>query len=393
MAGSDSSAPPYDVGEDAVFVCYSGQEAELACHLALNWPLPAHVVDLIVVYRMAINGLGGCQDIGLLDALTRCQIPLRISLAEKKKTQLRAAQGWPFNPAEREWLMSYCAGDVEDESELLMALAVPALSPVALWHGRFIAALTRMWWRGVPIDPAYVPLVTDPEMRLALRNRILAEFQADFPIYDEDGTRKDEKFVAWLEVRGISVPRTKTGRASFALAALEQLALDHPGQPELALYAEAKQTLDQLKKFSLPVGADNRLRVWFAPFGTKTSRANPPTNAYIYNLPAWMRATMMAPAGRALAYLDFTAMEFGLSATVTDSATMQAFYQSGDPYLATAIAAGTVPPDATKATHPQERDLYKTGVLACLYGIAAGSLGKRLREPIGRARRFLRMHH
>jgi DNA polymerase I len=86
-------------------------------------------------------------------------------------------------------------------------------------------------------------------------------------------------------------------------------------------------------------------------------------------------------------------MEFGLSAVVTDSATMKAFYQTADPYLATAIAAAAVPPHANKNTHPEARSRYKTGVLACLYGIAARSLGKRLREPIGRARQFLQMHH
>lgn len=385
--------PPYDIDENSLFICYSGQEAELACHLKLGWKLPTNIADLIVVYRMAINGLGGCQNIGLFDALTRCQIPLRMSLAEKKKAQLRAAQGWPFTAAEQDWLLDYCRGDVEDETALLLALMPAALSPVALWHGRFIAALARMWWRGVPIDPVYVPLVTSAEMRLELHRRILAEFQNDFPIYDETGTRKDEKFVTWLEDRGIPVPRTKTGRVSFALATLQRLAADHPDRPELALYAEAKQTLDQLKDYNLPIGRDCRLRAWFAPFGTITGRANPPTNAYIYNLPAWSRATMMPSPGRSLAYLDFASMEFGLSAVVTSSATMKAFYGTGEPYLATASAAGAVPRGATKKTHPEERKRYKTGVLASLYGIAAASLGQRLREPTGRARQFLQMHH
>jgi hypothetical protein len=383
-------SPPYDIGENAVFVCYSGQEAELACHLALGWALPVNVVDLIVVYRMAINGRGGCQNVGLLEALARYNIPTTATPAEKKRAQLRAAQGWPFTTAEREWLLDYCRGDVHDECALLQTLGAMALSPVALWHGKALIALAMAWWRGVPIDPAYVPVTTDPVHRLALRHQIITDINRDFPIYDESDTRKADKFESWLITHGIPVPRTPTGRVSFALETIERLARDYPA---LAPYAETKRTLDQLRDYTLPIGADNRLRAWFAPFLTKTSRAAPATNSYIYSLPAWMRATMLPATNTALGYVDYKAMEFGLAAAVTGDRTMAAFYRSGDPYLATAIAAGAVPPGATKDSHPAQRELYKTGVLACLYGIGPVSLAQRLQQPVSFARRFLDTHH
>jgi DNA polymerase-1 len=383
-----SDEPPYDISEDALFVCYSGMEAELACHLALGWPLPANVVDLIVEYRMAINGLAGRHKLGLLDALARWDIPLRTSPEEKKRAQQRAIWGWPFAPEDQEWLLRYCKTDVAEECDLLLKLGGQPLSPGAVWRGKFIKALARMWWRGVPIDPHYAPLATDHLARLALRERIIADIRFDVPVYD-GLTLKQAELEAWLDDHGIPAPRTPTGRVSIALDNLARLALDYPA---LGPFAEAQHTLGQLREFSLPVGADNRLRAWFAPFLTKTSRAAPPTNGYIYSLPAWIRSTMLPEPGLALAYLDWQAMEFGLAGALSGDANMMAFYRSGDPYLATAVAAGAVPANATKDSHPVERGLYKTASLACLYGIAANSLAQRLKLPVVFAWEFLRIH-
>jgi DNA polymerase I-like protein with 3'-5' exonuclease and polymerase domains len=91
--------------------------------------------------------------------------------------------------------------------------------------------------------------------------------------------------------------------------------------------------------------------------------------------------------------LDWQAMEFGLAAALSGDSNMVAFYESGDPYLAYAAAAGAIPANATKSSHPVERGIYKVGGLACLFGIAVPSLAARLKRPAPFAREFLRMHH
>src|SRR4051794_5300837 len=48
--------PPYPTGPDTLFVAYFAS-AELTCHLALGWDLPARVLDLYVEFRNALNGL------------------------------------------------------------------------------------------------------------------------------------------------------------------------------------------------------------------------------------------------------------------------------------------------------------------------------------------------
>ena len=52
-----------------LFVAYFAS-AELGCHLALDWPLPARVLDLYVEFRNLTNGLDPYCGNGLLGALT-----------------------------------------------------------------------------------------------------------------------------------------------------------------------------------------------------------------------------------------------------------------------------------------------------------------------------------
>ena len=61
--------PPYPIGPDVLFVAYLAS-AELGCHLALGWPLPARVLDLYVEFRNAANGTKPPNGFGLLGALT-----------------------------------------------------------------------------------------------------------------------------------------------------------------------------------------------------------------------------------------------------------------------------------------------------------------------------------
>jgi DNA polymerase I len=384
--------PPFDIGEDAIVVFYSGMEAELAVLLALGHPLPTNPVDLIVEYRMAINGKGGSQGLGMLEACARLGVVPKGNPQEKKRMRDRVIAGWPFSDAERAEILAYCMGDVEDECAILHALQELGQDPLsahAIWRGRFINSVARMWFRGVPIDPQYVSLATDHMARFRLKERMIGDIRIDYPIYDDNLVLKDALLDQWMGQQGIPVPRTPTGKPGKSTEELSFLARDYPVLDPLV---ESLKTQRQLKDFSLPIGSDCRLRAWFAPFWTITGRNAPPTNGYIYNLPAWMRSTMKPTPGYALAYLDYSAMEFGLAAACSGDKNMTDFYNSGDPYIATAVASGSLPAGATKRSHKDERDLYKTGSLSCLYGIAATSLGLRLKRSTVFAEGFLRMH-
>jgi hypothetical protein len=51
-----AAVPPFDIGDDAVFVAYSAW-AELTCFKVLGWQFPRHVLDLHTAYLAASNVL------------------------------------------------------------------------------------------------------------------------------------------------------------------------------------------------------------------------------------------------------------------------------------------------------------------------------------------------
>jgi DNA polymerase I len=386
------NGPPYDIGEDALLVFYSGMEAELACHLTLGWPLPANCVDLIVEYRMAINGREPTKppQLAMLAAAAQLGVSIKYSPADKDRIRERISLGWPFSETERAEILDYVQTDVDEELALFRALSPQAASRWAVWRGEFIKSVARMWSRGVPIGQRYKALGSDPAARLALRESIIADLRADFPFYD-GVVLKNALLADWLTDHGIPLKRTTSGLASTDQEHLNRLAREYR---ILEPFVEAHHTLGQLKEFALPIGTDLRLRAWFAPFLTATSRAASPTNGYIYNLPAWVRAAMAPPPGAALAYLDYSAMEFGIAAALSRCHNKIQFYNTGEPYLATAVAFGAgIPPGATKQEFPAQRDMFKTGLLACLYGIGRETLAKRLRRPEPYTEKFLCLHH
>src|SRR4051794_11702949 len=60
--------PPYPIDPGSLFVAYFAS-AELGCHLALGWGLPARVLDLYAEFRNLTNGLEPPLGAGLLGAL------------------------------------------------------------------------------------------------------------------------------------------------------------------------------------------------------------------------------------------------------------------------------------------------------------------------------------
>jgi hypothetical protein len=62
------SVPPYPTDASTLFVCFVAN-AECACHLALNWPLPARILDLSPEFRNITNGRLAPEGKGLLGAL------------------------------------------------------------------------------------------------------------------------------------------------------------------------------------------------------------------------------------------------------------------------------------------------------------------------------------
>ena len=83
------SAPPFPTGPDTLFVAYYSS-AELGCFRALQWPMPARILDLFVEFRNLTNGRQLPSGAGLIGALTYFGLD-HIGVIEKK--EMREAIG------------------------------------------------------------------------------------------------------------------------------------------------------------------------------------------------------------------------------------------------------------------------------------------------------------
>jgi DNA polymerase I-like protein with 3'-5' exonuclease and polymerase domains len=107
----------------------------------------------------------------------------------------------------------------------------------------------------------------------------------------------------------------------------------------------------------------------------------------------WLRSLIRPAPGHAVAYVDWSGQEYGIAAALSGDATMQADYQSGDPYLAFGKRIGAVPADATKRTHAQDRDRLKVCCgLGAMYGAGSATVAGTLGIPEWKAREWLRAH-
>ena len=163
--------------------------------------------------------------------------------------------------------------------------------------------------------------------------------------------------------------------------------------PEVSPLRELRHTLSQMRLNDLAVGDDDRNRCLLSAFRARTSRNQPSNTKSIFGPSVWLRGLIRPEPGRAVAYIDWSQQEFGISAALSDDASMMAAYASGDPYLTFAQQAGAAPEGATKETHGDVRGLFKVCALAVQYGMGPKSLAEQLGESEAAARRLLELHH
>jgi hypothetical protein len=377
--------PPYSIGPDVLFVAYLAS-AELSCHLALGWPLPARVLDLYVEFRNRANGLSPPNGFGLLGALAFYGLDA-MDAAEKEAMRKLAIRGGPWTSAEREALLAYCGSDVLALAKLLPAMEPELdLSRAVACRGRYMAAVAKMEWAGVPID-----IETLSRLRNSwtiIQGRLVAEVDYEFGVFD-GLTFKTERWADYLIRRGIPWPRLESGELALDDDTFREMARSYP---DVALMRELRYSLSQLRLGDLAVGADGRNRVMLSPFRAKSGRNAPSNSRFIFGPSTWLRSLIKPESGRAVAYVDWSQQEFGIAASLPGDVAMAEAYFSEDPYLAFGKQAGRIPPDGTKQTHGAERELFKTCVLGVNYGMQAESLARRIGLPTAYGQDLLRLH-
>ena len=386
------AVPPYSTAANSIFVCFVAN-AELACHLALGWPLPVNVLDLSPEFRCIVNGRHVPEGKGLLGALAYYKIH---SIGGKRKAamQHRVIEGWPFSDAEREQILDYCASDVDALAKLLVKMLPDIDLGVALYRGASVAAAALMEHRGVPIDMEIFPQLQDKQTWAAVRDAMVPAIDAKYGVYVQDRngdwTFNAARFENYLTRNGIDWPRLETGKLNLRRKTFEDMSRGYPVLEDLRQLRHAR---DKLRKIKLAVGADGRNRTVLWPFKAKTSRTQPKASEWIFSPAVWLRSLIKPAPGRAVAYIDYSSMEFMLAAALSEDRVMLELYASGDPYLSFAKRVGAIPAEATKTSHKAERDTYKIVLLAAQYGMSAPTLSIRLGIPLFQAQELLYQHH
>ena len=248
-------------------------------------------------------------------------------------------------------------------------------------------SVSRMNKVGVPIDVETLSQLREHwgEIRQSLINRI----DSQFGVY-EDGHFRTRLFCKYLQREGITAwPHTEKGSISLSDDTFKEMSRVHP---QLTTLRELRFSLGQLKLNALTVGRDGRNRVWLSPYGTKTGRNAPSNSKFIFGPATWLRSLLKPEAGRALAYIDYSAQEIGVAAVLSQDAEMIGAYQSGDPYLWLAKRGGYAPESAAKKTHRELREKFKVIYLAANYGMSAHTLSGLLGIPLMEAESFLSLH-
>ena len=376
--------PPYAIGPDSLFIAYYAS-AEMGCHLSLGWPLPINLLDLFTEFRNITNGLPVPCGNGLLGAMAYFGLPCMEAI-EKDSMRSLILRGGPWTSAEQESILDYCESDVITLKKLYGQMESGLDLPHALLRGAFMKAAAHIEFNGIPID-------TDMLERLSSRwdsiqDSLISKIDVNYGVF-EGRTFKLAKFESWLIRNNIPWPRLESGALDLQDDTFKEMARAYR---IVAPLRELRVSLSQMRLSSLSVGRDGRNRCLISAFQARTGRNQPSNSQFIFGPSVWLRGLIRPKPGYGLAYIDWSQQEFGIAAALSGDLNMIEAYQSGDPYLTFAKQAGAVPADATKEFHGPQREQFKQCALAVQYGMGAGSLSKRIGQPVIVATDLIRLH-
>ena len=395
--GEFGGAPPFDIGDDTLFVAYSAW-AELTCFSVLGWEFPAHIFDQHAAYLAASNLLLPYEpnEVRLKQAkglAAACRAYGLDGWAGIDKDDVRKAIGdgtWCGNYTP-EQIMDYCAEDVRMEARLLRAqlhghgrrLPAADTERVMHWSNYSAKAIALIQARGMPIDMRLWNLVQ--ENKDAVIGELIRRFDPsqgdDEPIYASDGTWSGARFGAWLARNGVAAwPRLPSGSIDLKGDTFKLMY----GVPGIEGLHALRDSIGFIAKARLPIGRDGRNRPSLFPFGTATGR-----NAHRkspFNAHAAVRSFMVFPPDKIGVYLDWRTQEIGVAAALSGDESLLRDYAAGDIYHALARMCGlTDDPDPVswKRREPAQRQRMKALQLGISYGMGVPSLARGLdRHPL-----------
>ena len=390
--GEFGTAPPFDVGEDTLFVAYSAW-AEMTCFKVLGWTFPIYIFDLHTAYLAASNILLPYNpDEDRKKPRKRLPDACRAYGIEgweriNKEAIAKDIGGGRWHNYGCEAVFDYCEEDVRMSVKLLRRMLLgntqfPAADvPRALhWSNYSAKSIALIQARGIPIDTALWDLVQGN--KAAVIRELLRQFDPSYgdndPIYTPDGEWSYARFEQWLLRAGITHwPRLDSGKLDIDGDAFRSM-YHLPGIEGLHAL---RDSVGFIAKARMPIGADGRNRPSLFPFGTATGR-----NAHAkspYNAHAGVRGFIRFPPDKIGVYLDWRTQEVGIAAVRSGDRALMADYRRGDIYHALARLCGLTDnpdPEHWKRHNSNMRQRMKPLQLGINYGMGVPSLAKGLNQ-------------
>lgn len=327
-----------------------------------------------------------------------------------------------FSSDDRLSILSYNESDVEYLPRLQKAISnfVARKLPKHELKRFFQDATTRaayavesafMVTRGYPINVEWARNLTDNVEPLL--DECCRDINSQFPeLPPFEYNKKTKRWKAnqrnwrtWIRQKGLHTKWAMTDGGKSGIKNLS-LALDafeehfsyqhtyprgHYGA-QIIRYLKLKQSLNGFrekagkdkKTFWDYVGPDGRVRPYFNIYGAQSSRSQPSATSYIHLKPAWQRTIVHPKKGKMIVGIDYASQEVLIAALLSGDMKLTNTYASGDVYLASGKAIGTIPAHGTKATHKKERDQQKPVVLGWMYWMTGHGLSADLTDKTGR---------
>lgn len=337
-----------------------------------------------------------------------------------------------FNEKDKQDILLYCDGDITYlphiheymNSVLDISVYIGDTHGTREHHqlkrGEFAAHVAIMESTGIPL---HMESVKNLRRNVSLiKDKVITDLVEEFyPFYVRQKKNKADIMGRWVDkysnfAEFIETKIDKSIAATWKKTSSDRYSADDEylktmeGIPEIKAYRETRKILNQIKWFRVPdeskketdlfdnIGSDGHMRTFFGIYGTQTARNAPAAKRFIFAMSAWLRCLIRPPEGYVVVELDYGAQEFAIAAIQSNDPIMLEAYKSGDPYLYLAKAAGAVPKEGTRETHPKERDLFKSTTLGLQYGMGEKKLAIKLSADMRRyvsveeARKLIRFY-
>lgn len=161
---------------------------------------------------------------------------------------------------------------------------------------------------------------------------------------------------------------------------LKELANHHP---DLTMFYQSITFINAINSSDLrQLSNDGYIKPSLFLMSQKTGRNSPkPSEGYLLNAGAWIRSLITPKPDHCVIAIDWCQQEIGIAAVLSGDQKLMQTYNTvdGDVYIALAKQAGFAPPSATKYTHPEVRQIFKTVQIGLGYGKTVWSLAKDIK--------------